>query len=97
MAILTIKIASTGEEFEIEDVDLKQHTPRQLIDEMINQGLLPPETIAPYGIVNKNNVKIDDSELCLSFAQLGFVDGDTIRIIMRASGGGDNFEVNPES
>ena len=33
-------------------------------------------------------VKIDDDELCLSFAQLGFVDGDTVRIIMRASGGG---------
>ena len=88
MAKLIIKITSTGEEFEIEDVDLKQHTPRQLIDEMINQGVLPPEAIAPYGIVNKNNVKIDDDKLCLSFAQLGFVDGDTVRIIMRASGGG---------
>lgn len=90
MAILTIKIATTGEEFEIEDVDLSQLTPRQLIDEMINLGILSAETIAPYGIVNKNNVKIDDGELCLSFAQLGFVDGDTIRIIMRASGGGGN-------
>ena len=91
MAKFTIKIANTGEEFEIEDVDLKQHTPRQLIDEMINQGLLPPETIAPYGIVNKNNVKIDDGELSLSFAQLGFVDGDTIRIVVIASGRGDNL------
>ena len=88
MAKLKIKIAKTGEEFEIEDVDLKQHTPRQLIDEMINQGILSAETIAPYGVINKNNVIIDEEELCLSFAQLGFVDGDTIRIIMRTSGGG---------
>lgn len=91
MAKLTIKIASTGEEFEIEDVDLSQLTPRQLLVEMINHGILSAEAIAPYGIVNKNNVKIDDGELCLSFAQLGFVDGDTIQIIMRASGGGDNL------
>jgi len=94
MAKLTIKITHTGEEFEIEDVDLKQHTPRQLIDEMINQGLLPPETTAPYGVVNKSNLKVDDDELCLSFAQLGFVDGDTIRIIMRGCGGGG---INPYS
>ena len=84
---LTVRLLS-GEEFEIEDVDLSQLTPRQLIDEIINQGLLPPETIYPYGIVNKNGVKVDDDCLCLSFAQLGFVDGDTIRIITRASGGG---------
>lgn len=87
MAKLIVKIANTGDEFEIEDVDLSQLTPRQLIDEMINQGILLAETADPYGIVNKNNVKID--ELCLSFAQLGFVDGDTVRIIMRGSGGGD--------
>lgn len=85
MTILTIKIATTSKEFKIEDVDLSQLTPRQLIDEMINLGILSAETIAPYGIVNKNNVKIDDGELCLSFAQLGFVDGDTVRIIMRAT------------
>ena len=56
MAILTIKIVTTGEEFKIEDVDLSQLTPLQLIDEMINLGILSAETIAPYGIVNKNNV-----------------------------------------
>lgn len=88
MAKLTIKITQTGEEFEIEDVDLSQLTPRQLIDEMINQGFLPAETIGPYGVVDKNGKKVDDEDLCSSFAQLGFVDGDTVRIIMRASGGG---------
>ncbi len=92
MAKLTIKITATGEEFEIEDVDLKHHTPRQLIDEMINQGLLQPETISPYGIIDKNGVKVDDERLCFSFAQLGFVDGDIIRIIVRGSGGGVNDE-----
>lgn len=88
MAKLTIKITHTGEEFEIEDADLKQHTPRQLIDEMINQGFLPAETIGPYGVVDKNGLIVDGEDLCSSFAQLGFVDGDTVRIIMRASGCG---------
>lgn len=88
MAKLTIKITQTGEEFEIEDVDLSQLTPRHLIYEMINQGFLPAETIAPYGVVDKNGLKVDGEDLCSSFAQLGFVDGDTVRIIMRASGGG---------
>lgn len=97
MAKLTIKITATGEEFEIEDVDLKHHTPRQLIDEIINQGLLQPETISPYGIIDKNGVIVDDERLCLSFAQLGFVDGDTIRIILRASGGGGCPIVNPNN
>lgn len=88
MAKLTIKITQTGEEFEIEDVDLSQLTPRQLIDEMINHGLLLAESIAPYGIIDKNGLKVDGEDLCSTFAKLGFVDGDTVRIIMRASGGG---------
>ena len=87
MAKLIVKNAATGEEFDIENIDLKQYTPRQLIDMMITQGFLPPETIASYGIVNKINVMIDDNDLCLSFSQLGFSDGDTIEIIMKAFGG----------
>ena len=97
MAKLIIKITQTGEEFEIKDVDLNQLTPRQLIDEMINQGLWPAETIVPYGIIDKNGMKVDDERLRLSFAQLGFVDGDTIRIIMRASGGGGSSVIYPNN
>ena len=91
MAKLTIKITHTGKEFEIEDVDLNQLTPHQLIDEMINQGFLPAETISPYGIVDKNGMIIDDDGLDSSFAQLGFVDGDAIEIVEIASGGEDNL------
>lgn len=93
MAKLTIKITQTGEEFEIEDVDLSQLTPRQLIDEMINHGLLLAESIAPYGIIDKNGLKVDGEDLCSTFAKLGFVDGDTVRIIMRASGGGGEGKI----
>ena len=67
MAKLTIKITHTGKEFEIEDVDLNQLTPHQLIDEMINQGFLPAETISPYAIVDKNGMIIDDDGLDSSF------------------------------
>ena len=91
MAKLTIKITHTGEEFEIEDVDLSQLTPRQLIDEMINQGFLPAETMSPYGIIDKNGLKVDGEDLCSSFAKLGFVDSDTIEIIVIALGRRDKL------
>lgn len=87
MVKLIIKIIVTGEEFEIEDFNLDELTPYQLIHEMINKGFLPAGTIRSYGILNKDHVKIDDDELCQSFTQLGFVDGDTVRIIVRGSGG----------
>lgn len=91
MAKLTIKITQTGEEFEIEDVDLSKLTPRHLIDEMINQGFLPAETMSPYGIIDKNGLKVDGEDLCSSFAKLGFVDSDTIEIIVIALGRRDKL------
>lgn len=95
MAKLTIKITHTGEEFEIEDVDLSQLTPRQLIDEMINQGFLPAETMSPYGIIDKNGLKVDGEDLCSTFAKLGFVDGDSIEIVAITLGGQDNLYPTP--
>ena len=91
MAKLTIKITHTGEEFEIEDVDLSKLTPRQMIDEMIIQGFLPAESIGPYGIVDKNGLIVDGEDLCSTFAKLGFADGDTIEIVAITLGGRDNL------
>jgi len=49
-------------------------------------------------IVNKAGAKVDDDELYLTFAQLGFDDGDTIRIIARGSGGTSvTYPINPVS
>ena len=93
MAKLTAKLLS-GEAFDIEDLDLEHQTPKQLIEELITNGALQPEDTLPatadgrhsvYGIVDKNNVKIQpDSDQ--TFSQLGFIDGDTVRIIILAPG-----------
>lgn len=99
MAKLTIKIVSSGVTFDIEGVNLWQHTPRQLIDEMISCGYLPEETSCPYRIINKSGIKINADSLNLTFEQLGFADGDEIRIIVIQSGGGgnDKFSVSESS
>lgn len=87
MAKLTVKITNTGEEFEIFDVDLNQLTPRQLFAEMVRQGLLPAGPIAGhYTVLSKNEKIVDDGDLDIVFARLSFVDGDSIKIIIKASG-----------
>jgi len=52
MAKLTIKIVSSGVTFDIEGVNLWQHTPCQLIEEMISCGYLPEETSCPVDYPN---------------------------------------------
>lgn len=87
MAKLTVKITNTGEEFEIFDVDLNQLTPRQLFAEMVRQGLLPAGPIAGhYTVLSKNEKIVDDGDLDIVFARLSFVDGDSIKIVIKASG-----------
>ena len=100
MAKLTAKLLS-GEAFDIEDLDLEHQTPKQLIEELITNGALQPEDTLPatadgrhsvYGIVDKNNVKIQpDSDQ--TFSQLGFIDGDTVRIIILAPGASGIYEI----
>lgn len=87
MAKLTVKITNTGEEFEIFDVDLNQLTPRQLFAEMVRQGLLPAGPIAGhYTVLSKNEKIVDDGDLDIVFARLSFVNGDSIKIVIKASG-----------
>ncbi len=94
MAKLTIKIANTGEEFEIKDVDLTQLAPRQLIDEMIVAKLLPFEVQGLFTIINKLNIPVEEDNLCCTFSELGFKDGDTIVIINKPIGGGEEIAIN---
>ena len=89
MAKLVIKIF-TGETFEVENVDLKQFSPRQLIDKMISDDLLANIEGYFYSIDNKDDVAISPEELSHTFEQLGFSDGDVIRIIVFATESRDN-------
>ena len=88
---ITVKLIS-GEEFDV-GIDLEHQTPKQLIDELISSGILLSELTLPstadgshsvYGIVDKNNVKVEP-ESNLTFGQLGFIGGDTVKIIILAS------------
>lgn len=88
---ITVKLIS-GDEFD-DGIDLEHQTPKQLIDELISSGILLSELSLPstadgsysvYGIVDKNNVKVEP-ESNLTFGQLGFIGGDTVKIIILAS------------
>lgn len=105
MAKLSVKLLS-GEEFEIENVNLNELTPSQLINEineMIDVGGLLIETIGPYVTVGKCRefdeiVKIvENDDMCLPFSQLGFEDGDIIIIIPIPSAGGGSSINYPEN
>lgn len=93
MASLTVKLLS-GEAFEIDDIDLEQQTPKELIKELISCGALEPEDNFPatadgciyvYAILDKNNVKMQP-ESDQTFSMFGFIDGDTIRIVKLGTG-----------
>lgn len=97
MAKLTVIITHTGKEFEFEDIDLKQYTPCQLINELIKIEALPIEMHNPYRIWNKKGVIVAYEDMHLTFDQLGFCDGDIIKIIMRSSGCGAEIAESEQS
>ena len=88
MAKLFVKIF-TSESIIIDNVDLKVLSPHQLIDEMIKDGYLHGDTLdnSYFSILYKNNRKVALDKLDIPFEQLGFIDGDIIRIIRLNLGG----------
>lgn len=77
-----------GLTFELDDVHLNINTPSQIINEFISAEILPESIFLPrtndgltaiYGALNNNLEKVN---VDLSLAQLGFKDGDTIRIVI---------------
>lgn len=94
MATLIIKIGTTGEEVEVSNVDLDDQTPMELITELINNNILPPEETLPlrectgtrgyYGVVSPNGLKISPELYNQSFKSLNFLDGDIVRIYVVA-------------
>lgn len=94
MAKVDVKTTWDGAGFELEDVDLEQITNRDLIQQMIDAGVMVPESQLPraadntptvYSLIDKAGVKVEPDEV-KTLAQLGFTDGDTIRIIQRGGG-----------
>ena len=94
MADITAKNVITGEEISLGDVDLDQLTGRDLIEQLIGGGVLVPESQLPqaadgppivYVLLDKNGAILEPNDP-RKLAELGYVDGDTVRIIPRCSG-----------
>ena len=92
MAEITIKIVRTGEEIPISEISLDLVTGEELIQALVASGVIRPESELPkrcdgsqgyYGIVNMQGQKLNISgEPCnIPLSELGFKDGDTIRIV----------------
>lgn len=93
MADIIVKIVITGEEFSLGDVDLDQLTGLELIVELIGGGVLVPEsqlhqyadgTSTIYALLDKNGAKLEPDDP-RKLAEIGYADGDTIRIFMGES------------
>ena len=94
MAKVDVKTTWDGSGFELEEVELEQITNRDLIHQMIEAGVMPREEDLPkaadgtptvYSLIDKTGVKVEPDEV-KSLSELGFSDGDTIRIIQRGGG-----------
>ena len=91
MADITAKNVITGEEISLGDVDLDQLTGRDLIEGLIGGGVLVPESQLPqaadgtpivYALLDKNGAKLDPYDP-RKLAEIGYSDGDTVRIIQK--------------
>jgi len=78
MAKLTIRIPTTGAEFETSDIEFTQFTPQQIIDNM--RGNLPE---AGQGLGWKMLKGAQVVEQHVTLDQLGFRDGDTANVMSK--------------
>ena len=97
MANITAKYVVTGEKISLSNINLHQFTSRDLIEELIGDGVLVPESQLPQAadgtptvyalldkMLDKSGVDLDPTDPRNLF-ELGYVNGDIIRIYPRAS------------
>lgn len=80
MATLTLRIATTGEEFEAKDIDFGTVTPAQLIDNM--RDILPHNDNETLTLL-KGSILVDQNE---TLDKVGFKDGDIAEIVGKVKG-----------
>ena len=81
MAKLTIRISTTGQEFDADNLDFNTVTPQQIIDNM--RGNLPDAGQGMGWKMLKGNAVIDQN---ISLDKLGFRDGDTAELMSKVEG-----------
>ena len=93
MADILVRNVIANEEISLGDVDLDQLTGRDLIELLIGGGVLAPEfqhsqegcPPIQNTLLDKNGVRLEPDDT-RKLAELGYVDGDTVRIIQRGCG-----------
>ena len=84
MANITLDIANTGEQVPVNDVNLNSVTNTGLISDALSAGIVQPlGADMEYKMVGKTNMPITETG---TLASLGFVDGDTIKIVAKPKG-----------
>jgi hypothetical protein len=84
MANVTLNIANTGEQVPVNDVNLDSVTNTELITNAVSAGIFPSLGDGmEYKMVGKTNTPITDTA---TLALLGFVDGDTIKVVAKPKG-----------
>lgn len=84
MASITLDVANTGEKVPVNDLDLESVTNTELIEAALGNDILKkPEAGMEYKLIGKNNAPVMDKA---SLSSLGFVDGDTIKIVAKPMG-----------
>ena len=81
MAKLTIRISTTGQEFDANDLDFNAVTPQQIIDNM--RGNLPEAGQGKGWQMFKAGTNIDQN---VSLNAIGFKDGDTAELMAKVEG-----------
>ena len=81
MAKLTIRISTTGSEFEANDLDFTQVTPQQILD---NMRANLPEAGQGMGWKMLKGGQVVDQNVTLD--KLGFKDGDTADLMAKVEG-----------
>jgi hypothetical protein len=81
MAKLTIRISTTGSEFEADGLDFTQVTPQQIIDNM--RGNLPDAGQGMNWKMLKGDQVVDQQ---VTLDNLGFKDGDTAALMAKVEG-----------
>ena len=85
MASIKLVLASTGEDFQVNDLDMESVTNTELLNEAVANGVFPPAgTSMKYALVGKDGKPI--SEETKTLAEIGYKDGDNIKVLSVAEG-----------
>lgn len=84
MATLTIVKGSNMESRTVENIDLNNTNGRDLVEEAVTCGFLENDPNSNWFLVsNKTHQAISMEDMGKNLAELGFSDGDTIRLVSK--------------